>query len=98
MLQKEVPHCNVYGGCSALRIGDDPSSSCRLPDLCQYPRKCTKSMADDESTEGASPFEQLLYASKNDSVELAATSLRNPKLGQDVNKADGMGYTGECDP
>ncbi|CAD6565456.1 MAG: hypothetical protein CYPHOPRED_005631 [Cyphobasidiales sp. Tagirdzhanova-0007] len=52
-------------------------------------------MADDESTEGASPFEQLLYASKNDSVELAATSLRNPKLGQDVNKADGMGYTGD---
>ena len=51
-------------------------------------------MADEEATEGASPYEQLLYASKNDSLELADSSLRNPKLGEDVNKADGLGYTG----
>ena len=47
----------------------------------------------DESTEGASPWQQLLYAAKTDSQELAATALQ--KVGDDVNKQDRLGCTGQ---
>ena len=49
----------------------------------------------DAQDQGASPWEQLLYASKSDSAEMAEAALNNPKLGEDVNKADGLGLTGE---
>lgn len=38
--------------------------------------------------------EQLQYASKTDSASLAEEVLGNPKLGDDVNKQDGLGMTG----
>ena len=47
-----------------------------------------------ESDEGASPWQQLLYAAKTDSVELAQTCLAGGEL--DINKADGLGMTGAC--
>lgn len=47
----------------------------------------------DESTEGATPWQQLLYAAKTDSQELAATALQ--KVGDAVNKQDGLGCTGQ---
>lgn len=50
---------------------------------------------DAAATDGASPWEQLMYASKSDSAELAESALGDPKLGDDVNKQDGMGFTGE---
>jgi hypothetical protein len=55
-------------------------------------------MADQDSDaqdQGASPWEQLLYASKSDSAEMAEAALNNPKLGDDVNRQDGMGLTGQ---
>lgn len=45
-----------------------------------------------ESDEGASPWQQLLYAAKTDSVELCETCLASEEL--DINKADGLGMTG----
>ncbi|KAL7006150.1 hypothetical protein EMMF5_004271 [Cystobasidiomycetes sp. EMM_F5] len=46
----------------------------------------------DADDDGASPIQQLLYAAKTDSLELAKSCLDHPKLG-DVNKPDGLGCT-----
>ena len=45
-----------------------------------------------ESEEGASPWQQLLYAAKTDSLELAQSCMSGGEL--DINKADGLGMTG----
>lgn len=50
-------------------------------------------MSDDE---GASPLEQLMYAAKTDSEEMATIALESDKLG-DVNALDGLGMTGKED-
>lgn len=75
--------------CVSLRL-----DRCHCIDPVASPSLASTAMVESHSTEseeGASTWQQLLYAAKTDSVELCETCLKD--AGLEVNKADGLGMT-----